>query len=62
MIATRFLFLTCAAYTIAGDLTKKERDKIYLVNGLGVHKLALAYWKLDILIVHISTDYDFSEK
>lgn len=52
------VLINCAAYT-AVDKAEEEKDKANLVNGLGVRNLALACKELDIILVHISTDYVF---
>jgi len=52
------LLINCAAYT-AVDKAEEEKDKANLVNGLGVRNLALVCKELDIILVHISTDYVF---
>jgi len=53
------VLVNCAAYT-AVDRAEEEPEKANLVNGLGVRNLALACKKLDISLVHISTDYVFN--
>ena len=53
------VLVNCAAYT-AVDKAEEEPEKANLVNGLGVRNLALACRKLDISLVHISTDYVFN--
>jgi dTDP-4-dehydrorhamnose reductase len=53
------VLVNCAAYT-AVDRAEEEPEKANLVNGLGVRNLALACRKLDISLVHISTDYVFN--
>jgi len=53
------VLINCAAYTKV-DEAEEEPEKANLVNGLGVRNLALACRKLDISLVHISTDYVFN--
>ena len=53
------VLVNCAAYTKV-DEAEEEPEKANLVNGLGVRNLALACRKLDISLVHISTDYVFN--
>jgi dTDP-4-dehydrorhamnose reductase len=52
------LVVNCAAYTQV-DKAEEERDKAFLVNGLGVQNLALACQDRGIPLCHISTDYVF---
>lgn len=53
------MLINCAAYT-AVDRAEEEKERANLVNGLGVRNLALVCKKLDIPLVHISTDYVFN--
>jgi dTDP-4-dehydrorhamnose reductase len=48
----------CAAYTNV-DGCETDPEKAYLVNGLGTRHAALACKKLDIPMLHISTDFVF---
>lgn len=50
--------LNCAAYT-AVDKAESEPEKAFLINEIGVGNLAEVCAKLNILLVHISTDYVF---
>ncbi len=52
------LVVNCAAYTQV-DRAEEERDKAFLVNGIGVQNLALACQERGIPLCHISTDYVF---
>jgi dTDP-4-dehydrorhamnose reductase len=52
------LVLNCAAYTQV-DKAEEERDKAFLVNGIGVQNIALACHDRGIPLCHISTDYVF---
>ncbi|HDL21192.1 MAG TPA: NAD(P)-dependent oxidoreductase, partial [Nitrospirae bacterium] len=52
------IVINCAAYTKV-DLAEKEREKAFLVNGVGVQNLAIACEELKIPLCHISTDYVF---
>ncbi len=53
------LVVNCAAYTQV-DKAESEQEKAYEINHLGVAKLARSCKNLDILLLHISTDYVFS--
>lgn len=50
--------INCAAYTDV-DKAEEERERAFLVNGLGVKNIALACKKWGVDICHISTDYVF---
>jgi dTDP-4-dehydrorhamnose reductase len=50
--------INCAAYTLV-DKAEEERDKAFLVNGIGVQNIALACQNKNIILCHISTDYVF---
>lgn len=50
--------INCAAYTKV-DKAEEERDKAFLVNGIGVQNLALMCADMEIPLCHISTDYVF---
>ena len=52
------LVVNCAAYTQV-DKAEEERDKAFLVNGIGVQNIALACHDNGIPLCHISTDYVF---
>lgn len=52
------IVINCAAYTKV-DRAEKERDKAFLINGIGVQNLALACADMGIILGHISTDYVF---
>ncbi len=52
------LVVNCAAYTQV-DKAEEERDKAFLVNGIGVQNLALACQERGVPLCHISTDYVF---
>lgn len=52
------IVINCAAYTDV-DKAEEERDKAFLINGLGVQNLALACRDSGIPLLHISTDYVF---
>ncbi|MGD0886700.1 MAG: dTDP-4-dehydrorhamnose reductase [Thermodesulfovibrionales bacterium] len=52
------IVINCAAYTQV-DKAEGEREKAFLVNGIGVQNLALACSVSDIPLCHISTDYVF---
>jgi dTDP-4-dehydrorhamnose reductase len=53
------LVVNCAAYTHV-DKAEEEREKAFLVNGIGVQNLALACNEQRIPLCHISTDYVFN--
>ncbi|MCX9079738.1 MAG: dTDP-4-dehydrorhamnose reductase [Candidatus Methanoperedens sp.] len=53
------IVVNCAAFS-AVDRAETERDRAFIVNGIGVQNLALACRKLDIPLCHISTDYVFN--
>jgi dTDP-4-dehydrorhamnose reductase len=53
------LVVNCAAYTQV-DKAEEEREKAFLVNGIGVQNLALACNEQRIPLCHISTDYVFN--
>lgn len=53
------IIINCAAYTQV-DRAEEERDKAFLVNGVGVQNLALACAFHNIIFYHFSTDYVFS--
>ena len=48
--------INCAAYTLV-DKAEEEREKAFLVNGVGVQNIALACRDKNIILCHISTDY-----
>lgn len=50
--------INCAAYTQV-DKAEEERDKAFLVNGIGVQNIALTCQDRGIPLCHISTDYVF---
>ena len=50
--------INCAAYTLV-DKAEEEREKAFLINGIGVQNLALACSDSRIPLCHISTDYVF---
>ncbi len=50
--------VNCAAYTKV-DLAETERQKAFMVNGIGVYNLSVVCSELDIILCHISTDYVF---
>ena len=50
--------VNCAAYTQV-DRAEEERERAYLVNGLGVQNLALLSEKYGAVLCHVSTDYVF---
>ncbi|HWR58352.1 MAG TPA: dTDP-4-dehydrorhamnose reductase [Thermodesulfovibrionales bacterium] len=52
------IVINCAAYTLV-DKAEEERDKAFLVNGIGVQNIALACRDKGIPLCHISTDYVF---
>ncbi len=52
------IVINCAAYTQV-DKAEEERDKAYLVNGIGVQNIALACQDKGVPLCHISTDYVF---
>lgn len=52
------IVINCAAYTKV-DKAEEEREKAFLVNGLGVQNLAMICHNMDIPLCHISTDYVF---
>ena len=52
------VIINCAAYTNV-DKAEEERDKAFLVNGVGVQNLALICHEMNIPLCHISTDYVF---
>ncbi len=53
------LVINCAAYT-AVDKAEEERAKAYAINHLGVEHLAHSCKALNLLLLHVSTDYVFS--
>ena len=53
------LIINAAAYT-AVDLAEDEHDKADLINNLAVENLAKICQKLNIKLIHISTDYVFN--
>ncbi len=55
------LVINCAAYTLV-DKAERDRDLAYAINRDGAGLLAKATAKLNIPIVHISTDYVFDGK
>jgi len=52
------VIINCAAYTNV-DRAEEERDKAFLVNGIGVQNLVLICHEMKIPLCHISTDYVF---
>ncbi len=50
--------INCAAYNNV-DGAEKEKDKAFLINATAVGNLAKVCGKLDILLVHFSTNYVF---
>ncbi|MBI5606356.1 MAG: dTDP-4-dehydrorhamnose reductase [Deltaproteobacteria bacterium] len=52
------LVINCAGYT-AVDQAEKDWKGAFKVNALGVHYLALACRKFNVILCHISTDYVF---
>lgn len=50
--------INCAAYTNV-DGAEEEKEKAFLINGLGPRYLALACRQNETTLVHISTDYIF---
>jgi len=50
--------LNCAAYTNV-DGAEEEKEKAFLINGLGPRYLALACRRYGATLAHISTDYIF---
>ena len=50
--------INCAAYTQV-DRAETEREKAFLVNGIGVQNLALPCSDRGVSLCHISTDYVF---
>jgi len=52
------IVINCAAYTQV-DKAEEERNKAFLVNGIGVQNLALVCNDDNIPLCHISTDYVF---
>ena len=52
------VIINCAAYTNV-DGAEEERDRAFLVNGIGVQNLALICHEMDIPLCHVSTDYVF---
>ncbi len=55
------LVVNCAAYT-AVDKAEEEQEQAYAINHLGVEHLAHSCQVLDLLLLHVSTDYVFSGK
>ncbi|NPV72672.1 MAG: dTDP-4-dehydrorhamnose reductase [Pelotomaculum sp.] len=51
--------INCAAYTNV-DTAEEEKEKAFLINGLGPRYLALACRHYGTVLVHISTDYIFN--
>jgi len=52
------VIINCAAYTQV-DKAEEEREKAFLVNGIGVQNLALVCQEKSIPLCHVSTDYVF---
>lgn len=52
------IIVNCAAYTQV-DKAEDERDRAFLVNGIGVQNIALACQDKGIPLCHVSTDYVF---
>lgn len=55
------MIINCAAYTKV-DKAEEEREKAFLINGIGVQNLALISSDMNIPLCHISTDYVFDGK
>lgn len=53
------IVFNCAAYTNV-DGAEEEKEKAFLINGLGPRYLALACRQYKAILVHISTDYIFN--
>jgi dTDP-4-dehydrorhamnose reductase len=52
------IVINCAAYTQV-DKAEEEKERAFLVNGIGVQNLALVCDDMKIPVCHISTDYVF---
>jgi dTDP-4-dehydrorhamnose reductase len=52
------MVINCAGYT-AVDQAENDWSGAFQVNALGVHHLALACRKFEVVLAHISTDYVF---
>lgn len=52
------IVINCAAYTQV-DRAEEDREKAFMVNGLGVQNLALICEQQGVVLCHISTDYVF---
>jgi len=55
------IVVNCAAYTQV-DKAEEERERAFLINGVGVRNLAIACAETRIPLCHISTDYVFDGK
>lgn len=55
------IIVHAAAYTKV-DLSEKEPDLAFLINGIGTKNIALAASELESKLVYISTDYVFNGK
>ncbi len=53
------LVINCAGYTQV-DRAEEEQDLAYAINHLGVRELARSCKNLDLMLIHLSTDYVFS--
>ncbi|OPX91408.1 MAG: dTDP-4-dehydrorhamnose reductase [Pelotomaculum sp. PtaB.Bin104] len=53
------IVINCAAYTNV-DGAEEEKEKAFLINGLGPRYLSLACRQFGSTLVHISTDYIFN--
>ncbi len=52
------IIVNCAAYTLV-DKAEEEKNRAFLINGLGVQNIALACQDKCIPLCHVSTDYVF---
>lgn len=55
------IVVNCAAFTDV-DRCEKETEKAYRVNAIGPKNLAIISERLNIFLIHISTDYVFDGK
>lgn len=55
------MVINCAAYTQV-DKAEEEREKAFLINGIGVQNISLICSDRGIPLCHISTDYVFDGK
>lgn len=61
--ATPDIVINCAAYTQVDKAeAEEEREKVFMVNSIGVQNLAIACAEMQIPLCHISTDYVFDGK